>query len=212
MHDHDARRWAAIIAAAALLGMVPPLQYHMAEGQMLAGAVWMLLRAFTITTNLLIAITFILIVMRGPRRVAPAWVANVMLALVLVGVVFNLVLGQIPQYSWWGRIGDSLHHHVLPIAVPLWWWRYGTHGTLRWSTPFAFALYPLVYAAYLFVRAGLEPAGTPFRYPYFFLDVDRLGWSAVLANVSMLAAGFVLAGFALVWLDRRLARAGAERR
>ena len=42
------------------------------------------------------------------------------------------------------------------------------------------------------------------KYPYPFLDADRLGVTGVLVNVILLAAGFLLVGYMGVWIDHRL--------
>lgn len=204
--DRLARGTALAIGLGALIGMVPPLQNALARGDGLPDALWALLRFFTIVTNLMVAIVFLRIASGGRDAVKPIWLGCVVLAILLVGVVFNLVLGQMPQPSWWSRIGDSLHHHVAPLAVPLWWLIFARYGALGWRAPWLWSLYPLAYCAYILTRATLEPAGLPGRIPYFFMDAARLGWPTAIANMAAIAAGFVLAGHGLVVLDRALAR------
>ncbi len=199
-----ARVVAGLIATGAFVGLVPPLQLSLADGAQPWEAVWHVLRAFTITTNMLVALVFATIAWRGRANVSPLLVGGVMLSILLVGVIFNLVLGQIPQLNWWTWLGDSLHHHVAPVAVPLWWLLFARHGTLTWRAPLYWALYPLTYAGYSLVRAEFEP-DSPWRYPYFFMDVDALGWPQVVANLSLIALAFTVVGYAVVWLDRRLA-------
>jgi hypothetical protein len=50
------------------------------------------------------------------------------------------------------------------------------------------------------VRGGVEG-----NYPYGFLDVGKIGWMATAGNATAIAVGFLLAGYLIVWLDRRLA-------
>lgn len=206
--ERTARIWARAMALGSFIAFVPPIQWSMAQGASFGEALWSLLRAFTITTNALIVIVFGLIAWRGRGAVSSQWTGGVALAILLVGIVFNLVLGQIPQHSWFGRFGDSMHHHVMPVLVPLWWLVHAEKGRLNWRSPFLWALYPLGYSAYALTRAALEPAGTPGRYPYFFMDVETLGWIPALVNMGVIALGFVLAGLGVVALDRRLARRG----
>lgn len=207
--DRALRLSALAIGLGALVGMLPPLGKAMDGGEGLVAGLWGLLRFFTIWTNLLVALTFLAIAVRGRDAVAPFWLGGVVLAILLVGAVFNLLLGQIAQPSWWMRIGDSLHHHVAPLAVPLWWLVFARHGALGWRAPLWWALYPLGYSAYILIRAAIEPAGLPQRYPYFFLDVETLGWPLALLHMGGIAAGFVTAGYGLVALDRWLARRAA---
>lgn len=199
----QARLFAATIAIGSFVGLIPPFQIALNDGLGFWGAIWSLLRAFTITTNILVVCVFAAIAALGRTRVPALLVGGAVLAILLVGIVFNFVLGQIPQMNWWTFLGDSLHHHVAPIVVPLWWLIYAPHGLLPTTAPFVWALYPLGYSAYSLARAALQP-DDPWRYPYFFMNVETLGWPTVILNVSGIAVGFVLAGLAVIALDRWL--------
>jgi hypothetical protein len=201
-----ARSAAGLLAAATLLAMIPPLANHSAEhGGLLAGA-WSLLRYFTIITNTLVGLVFAAIAWRGNEGVSGRVQGGVMLAIVLVGVVFNLLLGGLTHATIWDWLGDRTHHVAMPVLVPLWWLAFAPKGKLTWSDPLRWSLYPLAYAAYIFLRVGLETPGSGIAYPYFFMDADRLGYAAAVANMAAIAAGFVLTGLGVVWLDRRLAQ------
>ena len=208
MAQPAARITAAILAATTLLAMIPPLLNSSAEhGGLLAGG-WALLRFFTITTNTLVGVVFAQIAWRGPDRISPGLLGGTMLAIVLVGVVFNLLLGGLTHATVWDWLGDRIHHVVMPVLVPLWWLVFARKGALRSSDPLRWALYPLAYAGYIFLRVGLETPGAGIAYPYFFMDADRLGYLQAIANMGAIALGFVLTGYGVVWLDRRLARRG----
>lgn len=206
--DGGARLTAALIAAAALLAMIPPLANGLERHGGFLASVWALGRFFTILTNLAIGIAFAALAWRGRLAVTPLVQGGLMLAIMLVGLVFNLLLPPIGHATFIDALGDSIHHKIVPLAVPLWWLAFAPHGRLGWRAPLAWALYPLGYCAYVMIRAQLEPAGTPLRYPYFFMDVDRLGWAASLANMAAIALGFVLVGWVAVWIDRRLGARG----
>jgi hypothetical protein len=202
-----ARVSAGILAGAVLWAMWPPLAGAMGRGQGLIEAVWGMLRMFTITTNLLVGLVFARIAWRGVDSVPPQLIGGVMLAIVLVGVVFNLLLKMLPHQTIWYAIGDYVHHLVAPIAAPLWWAFFARHGALRWSSPLVWALYPLAYSAYTVIRAQFMPIGRGMfsRYPYFFMDPDLLGWPMALLNMAVIAAGFVVVGMAAVACDKGLA-------
>ncbi|MFN5820661.1 MAG: hypothetical protein ACK44Y_09565, partial [Novosphingobium sp.] len=90
--DGLARLTAALIAAAALLAMIPPLAGGIERHGGILAAAWALGRFFTILTNLAIGIAFAMIAWRGRNAVAPVIQGGLMLAIVLVGLVFNLLL------------------------------------------------------------------------------------------------------------------------
>lgn len=204
-----ARITAGVIAAAVLLAFVPPMAKALDRGESVLEAVWGLLRWFTIITNLLVGLVFARLAWRGPDSLSPRLVGGVMLAIVLVGAVFNLLLPAPPHATLWDRLGDHIHHVAAPILVPLWWAAFIPHGRLRWSAPLVWALYPLGYIAYTFARVHLAGPGDGIRsrYPYFFMDIDRFGLSTVALYIAAIAAGFLLAGLLAVAIDRRLASA-----
>jgi hypothetical protein len=44
------------------------------------------------------------------------------------------------------------------------------------------------------------------KYAYPFLNLTELGWVGVAINAALIALGFLVAGYGLVWVDRRLGR------
>lgn len=198
---------AGLLAATVVLALIPPLAHAWSDGRGLFEAIWNLLRMFTITTNLLVGLVFARLAWKGINAVPPTVIGGVMLAIVLVGVVFNLLLAMLPHQTIWDAIGDYVHHIVAPVLVPLWWLLFCPHGRLRWSAPFVWALYPLAYSAYTFFRAQLIPIGSGIhsRYPYFFMDLDQFGLAAVALNLSAISSGFVLVGMLIVCADRKFA-------
>lgn len=206
MNDRPARLAAGAISLATLLAMIPATISSSAEhGGLLAG-IWALLRFFTITTNLLVGIGFGLIALRSREALSPRLLGGLVLAIMLVGVVFNLLLGGLDHATIWDALGDHVHHKVMPLVVPLWWLAFAGHGRLTWRDAFWWALYPLAYCAYIFLRVGLETPGGGIAYPYFFMDADRLGYLRAFANMGAIAVGFVVTGLGVVALDGRLGR------
>lgn len=211
MTDAPARLSAALIGMLALAAMGPPLGYALADtGGSLIPAIWHMLRAFTIMTNLIVGVTFLWIAFRGRDAVPPLLTGGAMLAILLVGIIFNLLLGGMQFETVWAMLGDRIHHMLIPVAVPLWWLAFARKGTLGWSAPLIWMAYPLAYSAHLIVRAQALPAGTPGRYVYFFMDADMLGWPMVAANMAGIAIGFALVGFLVLAIDHRLARRGGS--
>lgn len=201
VREGRAARWsAALIALAALGAMVPPIVNGLGQGEALPHVIWSLLRFFTILTNLVVGVVWARLALSGRTAVSPLVQGGAMLAIVLVGLVYNLVLEPMPQPNWWSALGDDLHHFWVPLAVPLWWLAFTPHRALRWSAPLLWALYPLAYSAYSVGRAALEGTGVP----YFFMDAQTVGWPAALFNMGAIAAAFVVTGMVAVAVDRRL--------
>ena len=127
------------------------------------------------------------------------------MAILLVGIVFALLLNGLVELSGGALLADLLLHRATPVLAPLWWLAFAPKGGLARRDPFLWMLYPLGYFAYALARAGLDG-----RYPYPFMDAGRIGWLQTGLNAVEVAAGFLVAGLALVGLDRRLARGSAD--
>ena len=194
-----ARFFAALIALIAWAGLGVQLQASIGLTGSAGEALWAMARYFTVITNLLVALLFTAAAVRG--RAPPFALGVATLAILLVGIVFGLLLDGRVELSGGALLADVLLHRVTPLLVPVWWLAFAMKGGLRPRDPWLWTLYPLLYFGYALVRAGRDG-----RYAYPFMDVGRIGWLQTGLNGLEVAAGFLLAGLALVWLDRRLAR------
>ena len=109
-----------------------------------------------------------------------------------------LLLRGLVELSGGAAVADLLLHKVVPVLAPLYWLFMAPKGGLRWRDPWLWMLYPLLYFGYAVAR-GLGGD----RYPYPFMDVSEIGWLRTAINAAVIAAAFAIAGYALVWLDRR---------
>lgn len=196
-----ARMAAAIVALVALAGLVVQFAATLDQTGSVAGTLWTLLRYFTVLTNLLVALAFGWVAIGG--RPHPRRLAGVMLAILLVGIIYGLLLRGLLTLSGGALLADTLLHKVTPVLVPLWWIAFAVRGQLRWRDPWGWMLFPALYLPYALLRGMVEG-----RYAYPFIDVAKIGIGTVLVNAVLIAMGFVAAGHALVWIDRRMARSG----
>lgn len=194
-----ARIAAALIALGAWVGLAVQLQASVELMGSVGAALWAMLRFFTVTTNLIVAMLFTVVALG--RRVSAFALGGTTLAILLVGIVFALLLNGLIELSGGALLADLLLHRITPALAPLWWLAFAAKGGLRRRDPLLWAIYPLFYFAYALARAGLDG-----RYPYPFMDAGRIGWLQTGLNAVEVAAGFVLSGLLMVWLDRRLAR------
>jgi hypothetical protein len=99
-------------------------------------------------------------------------------------------------------VSNVLLHYVVPPAMAAYWLRFGPKSGLGWRHPFAWVLYPLTYFIYALVRGAVDG-----RYPYPFMDLNKISLLVALRNGLVIAALFLLAGLAMVAIGRRLSRA-----
>jgi len=204
-----ARLVALALFLSAAIGIGLELNALMQGGATFAAAAWTLLSYFTILTNGIVAVTFAILAVRGARGLDPRLIASVVAAIVLVGVVFALLLQGLRTLAGATATANFLLHQLNPRLAAAYWLAFTPKGRLGWRDPQLWALWPLLYLGYAMVRGGVEG-----RYPYPFIDVGALGAVEVTLNAAVIAAAFVAAGEAMVWIDRRLGRApdaGARR-
>lgn len=179
------------------------------------------LSAFThevvLAGGVLLLVGAVLLARRGAE---PRWFSVLRLcllsAIVVVAVVYNLLLRPLPvppgsQLDW----ANEVMHVVTPVIVLL-DVAVAPHPRLL---PYRFAwlvgVFPITWAVYTFIRGPLVPnrvTGTPYYYPYPFLDPHGSGgWLAVAVLVGVLTAFTLLLGLAGVALWRLEDRVATRR-
>ncbi|KKB11358.1 hypothetical protein VE25_13740 [Devosia geojensis] len=192
---------AALIAAAAWVGLGIHIQAQLAASGSLPAALWVLAGYFTVLANLVVALVFSGLALGW--RASPRFVAGVALAILLVGAVYAILLQGLRELTAGAALANLLLHQVTPVLVPLYWLAFVPKGNLRWRDPLLWAAFPLAYLAYALLRGTAEGH---FAYP--FIDLAQEGARQVAINVAAIALCFLVAGWLLVWLDRLLAGRG----
>jgi hypothetical protein len=195
---------AGCIALIALIG----LAVQFAASTKLTGsapaAIWTMLRFFTVLTNLLVVATTAAVA--AGRLRSPSLIGGTMLAILLVGAVYMLLLRGLAELSGGAALADTILHKVVPVAAAAFWLAFVPKGGLRWEDPLLWALYPLAYLLYALGRGAVDG-----RYPYPFIDLSRISVGAALFNAIAIALCFLAAGFVLVAIDRALGHRASTR-
>jgi len=190
---------AGLIAIVGWLGLAIQFGASLSLIGSVGETIWILLRFFTIITNLIVAVTMTAIAL--DRRVSPFLLAGVTLAIGLVGAVYATLLHGLVQLEGGALLADRLLHYVVPTITVLYWLAIAPKYGLRWHHPLVWSLYPLAYFGYALVRGSIEGI-----YPYPFMDLGKLGPAQTVLNASGLAAAFVVAGLAMVAFSRLVGR------
>ena len=135
------------------------------------------------------------------------------LGILLTFLVFNIMLAgaadRDPQANW--RIGSLAFHVVLPIMYVADLFLFRERKKCRWYYPLVSVAFPVGYAIFIFIQAVIlkfdssiliPTTSTPLIYPYFFLNLDKLGVSGVLMWIGILSAAFVAVGYIFFGLDQ----------
>jgi hypothetical protein len=185
----------ALVAIVCWAGLALQFSATYSHQHDVAATLWILARFFTVLTNLLLALIITGVAVGG--RVSAFILGGITLAILLVGVVYTTLLAGLHELRGPVLLADVLLHKVSPVLMALWWLLFAPRAKLRWSAPFWWTVYPIAYFAYAVARGQIDH-----RYPYPFMDVGKLGWLQTFLNAGGIAMAFIIAGFALVWIDR----------
>ncbi|MCX4882502.1 MULTISPECIES: Pr6Pr family membrane protein [unclassified Streptomyces] len=181
---------------------------------LLLGSPVRVLSYFTIQSNILLALVFVLSARRAwsARRPLPsALTGATLLYIFITGLVYHLLLaGASSPFSMtssaappagWQWISNQILHTAVPIAALLDWLFLTPRRRLHLRRAATWLLYPLAYLLFSFARGELILPGTPGRYLYPFLDVDLHSYKNVLANALLLGLAFYALAVLMVALD-----------
>ncbi|WP_417268933.1 Pr6Pr family membrane protein [Celeribacter sp.] len=161
---------------------------------------------FTLWTNVLVMGLFARIA--WTRRLPhDGWLAATTLWLLIVMTVWHVLLGNDTPPTGLDWISDTLFHSVAPVALALWWVAFAPKVRLGWHHAALWLLWPLIYLVYAVTR-GLF---TGF-YPYFFIDLEALGWGGLLGWAGKFLIAFYLAGLLIVAMGKLINRLNRSRR
>ena len=157
---------------------------------------------FTNFTNLII------IIMAGALLLGRGWPYNwfkspavqsaCCLYIAFVGLGFWFILGgpgNLQTLLDW--IPQICAHTLSPILGVIFWYRCVPKGYLTWQHPFLWLAYPIAYLVYWLIRGPLVG-----YYPYFFIDVNALGYSGVAIWSGALIIVFLVLGTLMWRIDR----------
>lgn len=183
---------------------------------------------YTVLSNLLVLVWFVLVVVRSIRDLAtdgargwsspsPRFAAAVMFAITVTMLVYLVVL--VPE-AFTQNTGyqpftptDNVVHIFTPALAILDWLLFAPKGRVRGRDPLLWALLPLGYVALAFVygaAGGVFGGGT--RYPYPFMDLDRNGLGGVALWLIGLTVALELVAYAFFGVDRMLGALAVRRR
>lgn len=140
----------------------------------------------------------------GPITLAPAFKFTCMIMIMVTFFVYNILLAKdYGVVAYFTSISNLTLHVILPIMFVLDWVLFYEHGETKWSYPLLSLIMPLVYVAFILVRGAIiNHATAAVVYPYFFLDLDTLGWGGLFGWVGVLLVAFVALGYLIYALDR----------
>ncbi len=201
-----ARFAACIIALIGWVGLAVQLSAVINQVGSTASALWIMLRFFTVLTNLLVAIVLTGIVLGVAACRSQRLLGLMTLSILLVGAVYVLLLRGLVELSGGAATANLILHYIIPSLTVLFWLLFAPKGALNWRDPLLWALYPLAYFFYALARGAMGG-----KYPYPFMDIPKIGLASTMTNVTIILIIFLVIGSLFVWLGRFLDRPQRER-
>ncbi len=124
-------------------------------------------------------------------------------------LVYNILLGDLTSPSYWMNLGNLCYHVAAPILFIVDWFIFDKHKTVKILDPVKTVIMPLIYVVYILIYGAVCRANNfYFEYPYFFLNVDDLGYGGVCLWVLILLVIFAAIGYLLFVYDKLVKRDG----
>lgn len=113
-------------------------------------------------------------------------------------IYYTLLMGNSPRAPA-ELVATHILHGYVPLAyLGLWFFKF-RKGDLNYSDTFKWVLFPLFYFIYLLIRGAVIDA-----YPYFFINVSKLGFPMVMLYAVGILGVFLISGLSLVMIDRKI--------
>jgi hypothetical protein len=142
------------------------------------------LSLFTIQTNILLAVTFILI--SGNRiqyRIFLRGTAT--LSILITGLGFIFLLGA--KQSYLLPAVNLITHYLAPLAGLISWILLPINQSISYKSGLAWIIYPLIYFLYIMTRGYLID-----WYPYNFINPKVVGINGVLTSFLMILSAYLI--------------------
>lgn len=168
---------------------------------------------FTVQSNIFCFICMCVFLFRTKKGVSEAMVSMkyaATLCILVTFLCFHYVILSSETYTgtlFSLQMKNFIAHYLSPLLMLLDWLLFQPKGKLSWYSPILWLICPLTYLLIIVTRASFnspEVFARAARYPYFFLDIDRIG-SQVYIYILLYLALFVFLGYLFLIVDKILA-------
>ena len=160
----------------------------------------------TIWTNIIVALFFTSQITASDNRLGrifskPSVQAALLVYIIIVGLIYHLFLAKQWNPQGWEFIADQILHTAVPLFYFVVWLFFADKQRMKLTTAFSWLSYPVAYIFYTLIRGAIIG-----KYPYFFIDVTKLGYGMTFRNIGLIAAAYVILGVVVILLNNLLRR------
>lgn len=198
--------WTAGLAVLALVVQTVLVIRDPGPGLSTGEGVERLVSFFTIQSNVLVAVSSLLLAGRPQRDGGADWRVlrfAALLGITVTGVVYWVALFGLQELTGWALFCDVAFHQVMPPLVLAGWLLFGPRPRVDWRVVGLTLLWPVAWLAYTLVHGEARD-----WYPYPFVDAAKEGYAQVAVNCVVVTALIVALAALYRWLDRRLSPTG----
>lgn len=181
------------------------------EGTGSSGFSWEFIKYYTNISNYFVFVVSVIVLADNVKRVKNGekfghnkkirtlkFMTTIMILVTFL--VYSILLGDPFSANFWLDIGNLAKHVFAPLLFILDFFLFDEHGTVSVFDPLKSVIIPLIYVVYIVILGVAVP---DFEYPYFFLDVNELGYGGVAVWVVILLVVFIVLGY-IMWLYDKL--------
>jgi len=154
----------------------------------------------TIWTNIILCVTFWLILLRKDNGLSPSFQSALLSFILIVGVVYHLLFAHLWQPTGVQLITDKIFHYIAPVLYLIYWALILPKQRLPVYIVLTWLLYPLVYATFTLAR-GLYTS----IYPYPIFDLNKLSISSVALNTTGIFMAYLVTGIVIILVNNVIA-------
>lgn len=153
---------------------------------------------FTVLTNLFVALAATLPLIANGSRLGnyfskPVVLGSATTSILMVAITYHFLLRNVWQPQGLQLIADIVMHYVVPVLTLAYWLIFSPRSNLSILVPITWCLYPMSYLTYVLVRGELLQS-----YPYYFIDVTKIGYGETLLHSFALLIAFIILGFVVL--------------
>ena len=167
------------------------------------------LRYYTLLSNVFCVIYYMCAIAYALKKsdtFMPQLKGTLVMCITVTGMVYHFLLSSIFSMQGTKAISNIILHYSVPIMTLLDWLLFDKKGVYKKYSPFIWIIAPYVYLSYVLIvqQFGITFNGSKFPYP--FLDVDKLGYEQVVLTVIGLTVFFLVLGFIIYAIDHLMGK------
>lgn len=125
--------------------------------------------------------------------------ASVTMAITLTFLVYAILLAPIAEPEDFYSIKNYTLHYIVPIMMIIDWLVSDKRGQYRKYDPFLWTIIPLLYMIFSLIKGIIFKTPIPDQkespFPYFFLNINKIGWSGFFKYAIAIFILYVLLGY-----------------